>query len=92
VAQTVGTSVQRLHDGDVGDAATLAHGLQAEALVVTLKRVDERGYQLRPGRTERVAERNGAAVDIEPRRIGTELLQPRQRNRRERLIDLVRRR
>ena len=38
--------------------------------------MDEGGHELGSGRAERVAEGNGAAVDVEPLRIGIELLEP----------------
>src|SRR5829696_4262956 len=88
-AQTVGTSVQRLHDGDVGDAAALAHRLQAEALAFAVERMNERGHQLRARRAEWMAQGDCAAVNVDAGGIRFELLQPSERDRSERLVDLV---
>ncbi len=73
--QPVGV-LQPLDDRHVGHAAAFAHGLQAVALVVLLERIDQRGHQLGAGAAERMAERDRAAVDVEPRRVGAGGLQP----------------
>src|SRR6266576_5218558 len=79
---------QPLHNRHIGHAAALAHGLQAVALVALLQRVDQRGHQLGAGAAQGMAERDGAAIDVEPRRIGAGRLEPRRRHRREGLVDL----
>src|SRR5215204_6102384 len=88
-AQTVGTSVQRLHDGDVGDAAALAHRLQAEALAAAVERMNERGHQLCARRAQWMAQGDRPAVNVEAGGIRSELLHPGERDWGERLVDLV---
>ena len=46
-------------------------------------------HQLGAGSAERVTERDRSAVHVEPRRVGPELLQPGERDRREGLVHLV---
>src|SRR5664279_4793817 len=67
---TIFVILQPLDDGHIGHAAAFAHGLQAVALVALLQRIDQRSHQLGAGAAERVAERDRAAIDVEPRRIG----------------------
>src|SRR6266446_2557397 len=81
-------SLQPLHDRHIGHAAALAHGLQAVALVALLERVDQRGHQLGAGTAERMAERDGAAIDVEPCGVRAGGLQPRRRDRCKGLVDL----
>ena len=53
-----------LDDRGVGQAAALAHRLQAVAAAGALELVEQRRHQLRARRAERVAERDRAAVDV----------------------------
>src|SRR5579859_3935641 len=53
------------HEGHALAAAD-AHGLEADLLVVELQRVDQRGGDPGSGHAERVTNRDGAAVDVEP--------------------------
>src|SRR6202044_3546213 len=78
-----------LDDRGVGHPAAFAHGLQAVAAAGGLKVVQQRGHQLGSGAAERVAQGDRAAARVEPVLVGTELLRPGQRDRRERLVDLV---
>jgi hypothetical protein len=50
--------------------------------------VQERGQQLGPRAAERVAERDGAAVDIDPGHVGVVFSGPGQHDGREGLVDL----
>src|SRR5215813_13843510 len=63
-------SLHPLHDRHIGHAAAFAHGLQAVALVALFQCVHQRRHQLGAGAAERMAERDRAAVDIEPVGIG----------------------
>ena len=56
--------------------------------VALLERVEERGQDARAARADRVAERDGAAVDVDLRRIDAELFQHRDRLHRKRFVDL----
>src|SRR4029077_19423336 len=53
------------HEGHALAAAD-AHGLEADVLVVELQGVDQRGGDPGAGHAERVTDRDGAAVDVEP--------------------------
>src|SRR3954468_21203789 len=79
---------QALDDGGVGLAAALAHRLQAVAAAGALELVQERRHQPGPGRPQRVAERDRAAVHVDLGQVGAGLLLPREHHRRERLVDL----
>src|SRR5258708_2953179 len=83
-----GRSLEQLDDRDVGQAAAFAHGLQAPLLVAGLQRVEKRGHQLRARRAQRVAKRDGAAVDVELGRVRARGLQPGHRHRGEGLVHL----
>src|SRR6187397_92404 len=78
--QTLFLFLEPLDDRYVRHAAAFAHGLQAVTLVVLLQRVDQRGHQLGAGAAERMAERDRAAVDVEPCRIGARRLEPTHRH------------
>ena len=80
----------QLEDRGVGLAAALAHRLQAVADAVVAHVVEQRRRQPRARRAERVAERDRAAVGVEPAGVGAGLVQPRERHRGERLADLER--
>src|SRR3954469_4654726 len=86
LAMTALPRLKPLDDGDIGEPAALAHGLQAPALAALLQRMDQRGHQPGARRAERMAERDGAAMEVEPRRIGLGLLEPRHRHRGESLV------
>ena len=72
----------------VGRAAALAHGLQAVANSVVPHVMEHARHEHRARRAERVAERDRAAERVELALVGAGLGQPRQRHRRERLVDL----
>ncbi len=71
----------------LASAAAFAHGLQPVALVPVLERIDQRRHQLGARAAQRMAQRDGAAIDVQPRRIGAGRLQPGQRHRGEGLVD-----
>src|SRR5216684_3418910 len=79
---------QPFHDRHIGHATTFAHCLQAVALVALLERVDQRGHQLGAGAAQGMAERNGAAIDVEFCRVRAGGLEPRRRHRSKGLVDL----
>ncbi len=61
---------QQLDDRGVGLAAALAHRLQAVAEPVRPHAVHERGHEAGAGSTQRVAERDGAAVPVQQGGVG----------------------
>src|SRR5215211_1552705 len=69
-------------------AAAAAHGHEADLPVGALELVQQRGDQARPGRAERVTERNGATIHVDAIPIRVELPAPGGDDRRERLVDL----
>src|SRR5690606_6897635 len=56
---------ERLNDGDVGQAAALAHRLQAVALAAGAQCVHQGGHELRARGAQRMAQCDGATVDVE---------------------------
>src|SRR5690606_23737605 len=78
--------LEPLDDGDVGLAAALAHGLQAVAAAGAFELVEQRGHEAGTGGAERVAERDGPAVDVDLLVRDADLLHPREHDRRERLV------
>ena len=70
------------------EPAAAAHRHEAELLVRALELVQQRRDQPRAGRAERMAERDRAAVHVDPLRIGAELLLPGADDRREGLVHL----
>src|ERR1700738_2273234 len=80
--------LQPLDDRHIRHAAAFAHGLEAVTLVALLERIHQRGHQLGTGAAKRMAERDCAAIDVEPLGIGAGGLQPRRRYRGEGLVDL----
>ena len=56
---------EALDDRGVGHAAALAHGLQAVAAAGALELVEQRGHEPGARAAERVAEGDGAAVDVD---------------------------
>src|SRR6201996_7689751 len=79
---------EQLEHGGVGLAAALAHGLQPVPDAVVTHVVHQRGHQPGAAATERVTERDRAAVGVQHLGVGTGLGQPGQRDRGERLVDL----
>src|SRR5207245_4597803 len=55
-----------LDDARTAHAAADAHGHQSVALLASAKLVEDRDSQLRPRAPERMTERDGAAVDVDP--------------------------
>src|ERR1700732_3808127 len=58
-------SLQALHDHGHALAAADAHRLEAERFARVLERVEEGRHDAGAGLAERVAERDGAALDVE---------------------------
>src|SRR3954470_8868115 len=69
-------------------AATDAHRLETERLVLELQPVDQRAGDARAGHAERVADGDRAAVHVEPLDVDAELLVRRDHLSGERLVDL----
>src|SRR5690606_21255212 len=67
---------QALDDGGVGQAAALAHGLEAVPAAGALELVEEGGGGRGAGAAVRVAEGDGAAVDVDLLHVRVELLLP----------------
>src|SRR3954454_20853375 len=83
-----GPGSEPFDDRDVGLAAALAHRLEAVAPAGPLQFVEQRRHELRAGSPDRMAERDGAAVDVHRREVGADVLGPRERDRGKRLVDL----
>src|SRR5918994_3779363 len=77
-----------LDDRGVGEPAALTHRLKPVPAARPLELVEQRRHQLRARRTQRMPERDRAAVDVGPGEVGAVLLLPRQHHRGERLVDL----
>src|SRR6478735_9890031 len=75
-------------DHRVRHAPALAHGLQAVAATRALQLVDERGRETRPGTTQRVTQRDRAAVHVDLAHVGVQVVLPREHDRRECFVDL----
>ncbi len=84
----IAAELEPLDDRDVGGAAALAHRLQPVATAGAFQLVEHGGEQLGAGGAERMTERDGATVGIDPLRVRLDLLEPSQHHRRERLVDL----
>src|SRR4051812_14227040 len=69
-----GGSAQALEDHGHALAAADAHGLEAELLVPALQAVEQRRGDPRTGGAERVAQRDRAAVDVEPVEVDAQVL------------------
>src|SRR5690606_38124530 len=67
---------EALDDGGVGEAAALAHRLEAVAAAGSLELVEQRRQQLGARAAERVAQRDGAAVDVRLAEVVACLLLP----------------
>src|SRR5579863_9103670 len=76
-----------LDDGHVGLAAALAHGLQPVPAAGPFQLAEQRAHQPGAGCPQRVAQRDGAAVGVDPGRVGAGLDQPGQHHAGEGLID-----
>ena len=63
-------------------------GLQAVAAAGALELVDQRGHEAGAGAAERMAEGDGATVDVDLVHVRVVLLLPRQHHGGERLVDL----
>src|SRR5215218_7820827 len=80
---------KRFDDGNIGNSATFAHRLQPESSAPRVQGMDESRHQFGPAGAQRMAERNGAAVDVQPLRIGADFQEPGERDGGERLIDFI---
>jgi hypothetical protein len=67
---------QPLDDGGIGHAAALTHRLKPIACAPLLERVDQGGHDARTAGSQRVADGDGAAVDVGLGQIGTDVLGP----------------
>src|SRR6266446_4405564 len=76
---TAASRSQSLNNRHIRHAAAFAHGLQSVALVLLLQRIHQGGHQLGAGAAQRMAERDGAAIDVEPRGVRAGGLQPCRR-------------
>src|SRR6266542_1997661 len=83
-------SAQALDDRRVRLAAALAHGLEAQASSRRFQVVEHRGHQPHAARAEWVTDGDRPTPWVVPRRIGTELLRPHQRDGSEGLVALDR--
>src|SRR5262245_62111482 len=79
---------EALEDRHVRLAAALAHGLEAVAAAGALQLGQQGGHQPGAGGAERVAEGDGAAVDVDLGVVGAGVLEPRHHHRGEGLVDL----
>jgi hypothetical protein len=61
---SLGGALKRLYNRHIGDAAAFAHGLQSETLAASAQRMDQGSHQLGAAGAQRMAERDGAAVDV----------------------------
>src|SRR5437870_5054414 len=83
-----GWSDLAIQDRRGGLAEADAHRREAVAEVALLHLVEQRGEQARARASERVAERDGAAVDVHAGEVPAQLLRPGERDGGERLVDL----
>src|SRR6185295_8540243 len=79
---------QQLEDGGVGLATALAHRLEAVLNSLVPHVVQHRGHEAGAGTRERVTKCDRAAVGVELLLVSADVLQPGQRHRSERLVDL----
>src|SRR5690606_14008855 len=77
-----------LDDRRGAHAAAGAHGDQPDRLVPALQLVQHRLEQHRTGRADRMPQRDGATVDIDPVLVVAQVAHHLQRDRGERLVDL----
>src|SRR6185437_8288281 len=78
--------LQALDDGGDALADADAHRRQAVAPAAPLQLVEQRRHQPRAGAAEWMAERDGAAIDVDLRRVQFQLADALERLRGERLI------
>src|SRR4030067_1134446 len=81
-------SVHSLDDGSDALADANAHGCQAVTAAAFFHLVDQRCHDARAAAAERMAERDGAAVDVQFLQVDAELPGASQHLRGERLVDL----
>jgi hypothetical protein len=67
---------QTLDDGGVGHPAGLTHGLQTVPPAALLESVHQRGHDAGTTGAQRVADRNGAAVDVGLGQIRSGVMRP----------------
>src|SRR5438270_7799956 len=72
------STAEPFDDGDVGLAAAFAHGLQAVAAAGALELVEQGCHQADAGGAQRVAQGDGATVDVDLGEVGARLPLPRQ--------------
>ena len=84
----IGSLAEPLHDHGHALAAADAHRLEAEGLAAVLEAVEQRGHDAGARLTEGVAERDGAAVDVELVPADAEVLGRGDHLGREGLVDL----
>src|SRR3954454_21705898 len=80
--------LEALQDHGVRHPAALAHRLHAVAATGALELAEQRARDASAGYAERVTERDGFAVHVDPAHFGVHLVLPRQDDDRERLVDL----
>src|SRR5215472_14725199 len=81
-------SSKALDDAGGGHGAASTHRDQGGGRVTPFQLVQGGGEQAGAGAAHRVAERDGAAVDVDLVRVGLVHAQPGQHHRGERLVDL----
>src|SRR5439155_547408 len=75
-------------DGRGPEPPAAAHRLQPVARIATLQLVEQPGHQDRARRAERMADGDGATVDVRLREVCPGFLLPGEDDRGERLVDL----
>src|SRR5439155_21673814 len=86
-AMVINARSQAFDDGDVGLTAALTHGLEPVAATRALELVEQGGHEARSGGTQRMAERDRAAVHVHLRQVEAALSLPCEDHRRERFVD-----
>ena len=71
-------ALEAFDDGGVGHAAALTHRLQPVAAAALLQRVDHRRHDSCAAGAQRVADRDGTAVDVRLGQIGAGVVSPGQ--------------
>ena len=67
---------KRFNNGDVGDAATFAHRLEAPFFASSMQCMHKRGHKFCTSRTQWVAQCDGTTIDIELVWVSTCVLKP----------------
>src|SRR5712691_11718304 len=80
--------LEAFQDGRVGQAAGFAHGLQGQAGAACVHGVDQGGHQPGAAGPERVADGDGAAMDVDFVQVGAGFALPGEHDAGERLVDL----